>query len=68
MPTFERSKEIREWIDEALAFGEDSPTAVQGWIEVHKSRSEAPSLATIGRIMREIGYIPVDGKWIKKAK
>jgi hypothetical protein len=67
MPTFERSKEIREWIDEALSFGADSPTTVQGWIETHK-KGEAPSLATIGRIMRENGYIPVDGVWIRKAQ
>jgi hypothetical protein len=67
--TYEESKQIRTWIESALADKADSPTDVLDWIELHKSKDEdAPALATIGRIMREMDYIPVDGRWIKKGK
>jgi hypothetical protein len=66
---FEESQQIRTWIESALADGADSPTNVLEWIEQRKSKGEdAPALATIGRIMRDMGYIPVDGRWIKKGK
>lgn len=65
--SFEQSQKIREWIDRALVSGAESPTQVLDWIEQHKDKGEdAPALATIGRIMREMGYIPVDRRWQKK--
>jgi hypothetical protein len=67
--TFERSVQIRTWIEAALADEAESPSQVLEWIEQRKGKGvEAPSLATIGRIMREMGYIPIDRVWQKKSK
>jgi hypothetical protein len=68
--TFERSVQIRTWIESALTDGAKSPSQVLEWIEQHKSKeTEAPSLATIGRIMKEeLGYTPIDKRWEKKGK
>lgn len=67
--TFEQSQKIRTWIESALSDGADSPTNVLEWIEQRISKGEdAPALATVARIMREMGYIPVDHKWLKRVK
>jgi hypothetical protein len=64
--TFEEQTQYRKWIEAALDDGEDSPTRVLEWIEQRKSKgTESPSLATIGRIMREMGYKPTDVRWEK---
>jgi hypothetical protein len=66
--TFERSLQIRNWIEAALGNGAKSPSQVLEWIEQHKSKgTESPSLATIGRVMKEeLGYVPIDKRWEKK--
>jgi hypothetical protein len=64
--TFEEQLKIRTWIEAALAKGEDSPSRVLEWIEQRKSKNiDSPSLATIGRIMRDMGYQPTDVRWEK---
>ena len=67
---FEESLKIREWIEAALGSGAKSPSQVLEWIEQNKSKETyAPSLATIGRIMKEdLGYVPIDKRWEKKGK
>ncbi len=63
---FEESQQIRIWIESALENGAESPTQVLDWIEQRKSKGDdSPALATIGRIMRDMGYIPVDRRWQK---
>jgi hypothetical protein len=66
--TFERSVQIRAWIEAALGNGAESPSQVLEWIEQHKSKGvESPSLATIGRVMKEeLGYTPIDKRWEKQ--
>lgn len=67
--TFDDQLRIRTWIEAALGDGKDSPTRVLEWIEQQKSKDvESPSLATIGRIMRDLGYRPTDTRWAKKGK
>jgi hypothetical protein len=67
--TFEDQSKIRNWIASALMDGEDSPTRVLEWIEQRKLKGfESPSIATISRIMREMGYEPIDARWEKKGK
>jgi hypothetical protein len=62
--TFEQMQKIREWIEAALRSGEDSPTGVLEWIEQRKNKdTKSPSLATVGRIMRDMGYKPTGIKW-----
>ena len=64
--TFAEQLKVRNWIEAALADGEDSPTRVLEWIEQRKSKSEkSPSLATVGRIMKDMGYRPTDTRWEK---
>jgi hypothetical protein len=64
---FGEMQKIRKWIEAALSSGEDSPTSVLEWIEQKKNKdTESPSLATIGRIMRDMGYAPTGIKWEKK--
>jgi hypothetical protein len=66
---FKEMQKIRTWIEAALSSGEDSPTRVLEWIEQKKNRdTESPSLATIGRIMRDMGYRPTGIRWEKKGK
>ena len=63
MPTFERSQEIREQIKKAIDAGMETPAQIAGWIG-----KDAPSLATISRIMREeMGYVKIETEW-KKGK
>jgi hypothetical protein len=65
--SFEEMQQIRKWIEAALENGEDSPTSVLEWIEQRKSRTtKSPSLATVGRIMRDMGYEPTGVKWEQK--
>lgn len=65
--TFEDQLKVRTWIEAALADGIDSPSRVLDWIEQRKGKGvKSPSLATIGRIMREMGYRPTDTRWEKK--
>ena len=67
--TFEDMQKIRKWIEAALGEGEDRPIRVLEWIEQRKSKDiQSPSLATIGRIMRDMGYEPTGIKWEKKGK
>jgi hypothetical protein len=58
---------IREWIKTALDSGSDSPRAVLEYIEQH-SNIDPPSIATIGNIMKEMGYRPLGVRWVKKGK
>jgi hypothetical protein len=63
----EESIKIRSWIEAALQSGEDNPTSVLEWIEQRKNKDiPSPSLATVGRIMRDMGYEPTGIKWAKK--
>jgi hypothetical protein len=62
---FEESKAIREGIAEALDNGCDSPREVLEYIE-QNSMIRPPSIATIGNIMKEMGYAPLGVKWVKK--
>lgn len=64
---FVESKAIREGIAEALDHGADSPRAVLEYIE-QVSDIKPPSIATIGNIMKEMGYGPLGVKWVKKGK
>jgi hypothetical protein len=65
--TFKEMEKIRVWIEAALADKCDSPSQVLDWIEQRKSKdTKPPTLPTIGRIMREMGYEPVDARWEKK--
>jgi cyclopropane fatty-acyl-phospholipid synthase-like methyltransferase len=65
--TFDEQLNFRKWIEAALADGKDSPSRVLDWIEQHKSKgTESPSLATVGRIMRDMGYEPTDVRWEQK--
>jgi hypothetical protein len=67
--SFVDMQKIRTWITAALSSGEDSPTRVLEWIEQRRDKEvESPSLATIGRIMRDMGYEPTGIKWEKKGK
>jgi hypothetical protein len=68
--TFDEMQKYREMIEAALNSGEDSPTRVLEWIEQRKSKGvEPPSLATIGRIMRDMGYQPTGIRWeLQKGK
>ena len=59
------SENIRKWIRTALKTGCDSPRSVQTWIE-QNTESPAPSIPTIGNVMKEEGYEPVGFKWAKK--
>jgi hypothetical protein len=64
--TFDEQLQFRNWIEAALKDGEDSPTRVLEWIEQRKSKgTDSPSLATISRIMRDMGYRPTDARWEK---
>lgn len=61
--TFEESQKIREQIEKALAVGMKTPSQVAEWMG-----KEAPSIATISRIMREeMGYQRTESEW-KKGK
>jgi hypothetical protein len=65
--SFEEMKQIRKWIEAAIGEGEDSPSRVLEWMEQRKSKGVAsPSIATIARIMRSMGYEPIDARWEKK--
>lgn len=64
---FEESQAIREGISEALANGCDSPRTVLEYIE-QTSEIKPPSIATIGNILKEMGYSPLGVKWVKKGK
>jgi hypothetical protein len=67
--SFEEMQKYRKWIEAALSEGEDSPTRVLEWIEQRKNKSvKSPSLATVGRIMRDMGYRPTDTRWEKKGQ
>jgi hypothetical protein len=67
--TFVEMQKIRTWIEAAISSGEDSPTRVLEWIEQRKNKEiESPSIATISRIMRDMGYEPTDKRWEKKGK
>jgi hypothetical protein len=67
--TFEDMQKIRKWIEAALSEKCDSPSQVLEWIEQRSNKTiEPPTLPTIGRIMREMGYEPVDARWAKKGK
>jgi hypothetical protein len=59
------SENIRKAIRTALKAGCDSPRSVQTWIE-QNTESIAPSIPTIGNVMKEEGYEPVGFKWAKK--
>lgn len=64
---FEEMQEYRGMIETALGSGEDSPTRVLEWIEQRKKKNvSSPSIATIARIMRDMGYEPTDKRWEKK--
>lgn len=64
---FEEMQDYREMIETALESGEDSPTRVLEWIEQRKKKKiNSPSIATIARIMRDMGYEPTDKRWEKK--
>jgi hypothetical protein len=65
--TLKESLAIREGIAEALDKGHDSPRGVLEYIEQH-STIKPPSIATIGNIMREMGYSPIGVKWVRKGK
>jgi 2-iminoacetate synthase ThiH len=63
---FDESLQIRTWIESALEAGALSPVQVSEWIEKHAGKDEEPpTLATIGRILREMGYQPTRTKWEK---
>ena len=66
--TFVQSQQYRDWIEKAIEDGADSPTKILEWIERQKEKGEeAPSLATISRIMtEEMGYKRRRADWIKK--
>jgi hypothetical protein len=68
--SYEDMQKYRKWIEAALNSGEDSPTRVLEWIEQRRNKEiPSPSLATIGRIMRDMGYRPTDARWeIQKGK
>lgn len=66
--TIEESIAIREWIGKALDAGEDSPRRVKEYIEQNSDLTPPPSIATIGNIMKELGYSPLGVKWVKKGK
>jgi hypothetical protein len=64
--TFARSQQFREWIESAISDGAESPARILEWIEKHKSRKDAPSLATISRIMtEEMGYKKIEKRYEK---
>ncbi len=59
---FEDSEQIRKWIKAALEAGCDSPRKVQDWID-NRITGKAPSIPTIGSVMKDYGYQPVGYKW-----
>jgi hypothetical protein len=61
----EESESIRKWIRAALKAGCDSPRSVQTWIE-QNTESTAPSIPTIGNVMKSEGWEPIGYKWAKK--
>jgi hypothetical protein len=64
--TIAESIKIRDWIVAALGVGCENPSQVLEWIEQRKDRkTESPTLSTIGRIMREMGYHPTSNRWEK---
>ena len=63
------SIQFRKWVDAAIREGVTSPSRVLEWIEQHKSEeTEAPSLPTISKILREKGYEPTGIKWEQKKR
>lgn len=58
---------IREGISEAIKKGCESPREVYEYIE-SVSTLKPPTITTIGKIMREMGYEPAGAKWEKKGK
>jgi hypothetical protein len=62
---FQESESIRRWIKAALKAGCDSPRSVQEWI-AQKAVIQAPSIPTIGNVMKEEGYKPAGFKWEKE--
>jgi hypothetical protein len=63
----EESNAIREGIREALEKGCDSPRSVLEYIE-QNSTMRPPSIATIGNVLKEMGYAPLGVKWVKRGK
>jgi hypothetical protein len=61
---FQESEQIRKWIRAALTAGCDSPREVQEWIS-QNADFQAPSIPTIGNVMKEEGYEPAGFKWEK---
>jgi hypothetical protein len=64
---FEESEKIRKWIRAALKAGCDSPRSVQEWIG-QNTDMQAPSIPTIGNVMKAEGYTPAGFKWEKVSK
>ena len=64
--TIEESIAIREWITKALAAGKDSPRTIKEYIEQYSELDRPPSVATIGNILKEQGYVPLGVRWQKK--
>jgi hypothetical protein len=64
--SLQQSEKIRKWIRTALKAGADSPRTVLEWIE-QNADIDAPSIPTIGNVMKEEGYQPAGYKW-EKAK
>jgi hypothetical protein len=60
----EESERIRTRVRAALDAGADSPRTVLEWIEQNLSEP-APSIPTIGNVMKEEGYQPIGYKWKK---
>jgi hypothetical protein len=67
---FEESQKIRELIKAALEDGATGPARVVNWIEQRANEDfDVPSIATVGRIMREeLGYSPTGSRWEKSKK
>jgi hypothetical protein len=63
----EESNAIREGIREALDKGYDSPRTILEYIE-QTSTIKPPSIATIGNVLKEMGYAPLGVKWVRKGK
>jgi DNA-binding phage protein len=65
-PTFDESQRMRELIQKAVDAGMSTPSDVYRWLVLHKA--DAPTIATISRIMQEeMGFVRTPTEW-KKGK
>lgn len=64
--TIETSIEIRREIQRAVDAGCGNPAKVMQFIEKRK-QIECPTLMTVIKIMRQMGFVPVR-KWVKEGE